>query len=309
MWAVPFSLAKHEVTGEPFVITTDGSFPSVSDDGTLLYVRGASSGMRQLVWVDRDGTIGDAVGPEQSGISAPALSPDGSRVAVMAQDGEVGNIWVYDVARGTRTRLTFGSATDWDPTWTPDGKEVVFWEGSTRALSRKAADGAGDSSRLMERDLVDSGVPSFSADGRWMVFWAKPSAQAQDVWALDLEGDGTAVPILESASIEDGPRISPDGRFLAYASDESGKREVYLTRFPSGEGKWQVSVNGGTFPVWSPVGGEMFYLDGTLVKQVDVTLDPSPRLGRPARCSTPPRRVCRFWAIAVSRSRATVGGF
>jgi serine/threonine-protein kinase len=237
--------------------------------------------MRQLAWVGRDGVAGETVGAAQPGVSAPALSPDGTRVVVMANEGEVGNIWVYDIERGTRTRLTFGTSRDWDPAWMPGGDEVAFWEGATRALSRTAADGSGETARLMARDLLDSGVPSFSSDGKWMAFWAKPTAQAQDIWVLDFEGDGDPVPLIETEFIEDTPRISPDDRFLAYASEESGRREVYLTRFPSGEGKWQVSANGGTFPVWSPVGGELFYLEGTVVKQVGVDLGSSPRLGTP----------------------------
>jgi len=124
-------------------------------------------------------------------------------------------------------------------------------------------------------------VPAFSPDGEEMVFWAKPSPQDQDVWVLPMEGDRTPAPLLATHFIEDNPRISPDGRFLAYVSDESGKREVFVTRFPSAEGKWQVSVDGGSFPVWSPDGGALFYLDSTRVKQVDVVTSPSLQLGTP----------------------------
>ncbi len=281
LWAVPFSLDKLEVTGEPFLITQDGSRPSVADDGTLLFVSGASGGLHQLVWVNRDGSIGESVGQPQTGIAAPALSPDGSLAAVMGTEGEIGNIWVYDIARATRTRLTFGNATDWDPAWTADGSKVVFWDGATRALSMKAADGTGEIVRLVERNFVDSGVPSISNDGKWMAFWVKPTVQQEDIWYMPLDGDRTPVPFRTSEFVEDNPRISPDGQFLAYASDESGRREVYLTRFPSGEGKWQVSVEGGTFPVWSPVGGELFYLDGTIIKQVDVVTGSTVQLGTP----------------------------
>jgi Tol biopolymer transport system component len=281
LWAVPFELGRLEVTGEPFLITQDGDQPSVANDGTLLYVSGAVSSLRQLVWVGRDGVIGEAMGQPQTGIAAPALSPDGSRVAIMGTEGDIGNIWVYDIARKTRTRLTFGNATDWDPAWTSDGTHVVFWDGTTRALSVKAADGTGEVVRLIEQNLVDSGVPSISNDGKWMVFWVKPTVQQEDIWYMALDGDRTPVPFVASEFVEDTPRISPDGTVLAYASEESGRREVYLTRFPSGEGKWQVSIDGGAFPVWSPVGGELFYLDGSMVKQVDVVTEPSVQLGTP----------------------------
>jgi len=281
LWAVPFSLAKREVTGESFLITADGALPTVANDGTLLYVSGAASGQYQLVWVDRNGTIGDAVSQPQTGIAAPALSPDGSHVAVMGREGEGANIWVYDIARKTRTRLTFGASMDWDPVWTVDGEQVVFWEGTTRALSMKAADGTGEVTRLIEQDLVDSGVPAFSPDGKWMVFWAKPTVGEEDVWMMPMEGDRKPVPLLASKFVEDTPRVSPDGGFLAYASEESGQREVFLTRFPSGEGKWQVSVDGGSFPVWSPAGGELFYLDGSVLKAVSVVTTPTLQLGTP----------------------------
>jgi len=244
-------------------------------------VRGTGSGLSRLVWVGRDGVIGEAVGQPQAGIAAPALSPDGMYVAVMGREDEIGNIWTYDIARKTRTRLTFGNAMDWDPVWTVDGQHVVYWDGTTRMLSIKSADGTGESVPLVEQNLVDSGVPAFSPDGKWLAFWAKPTAQEEDVWLMPMEGDRTAAPLLASRFIEDTPRISPDGGFLAYASNESGKREVFLTRFPSGEGKWQVSVDGGAFPVWSPAGGELFYLEGSVVMQVDVMTKPTLQLGNP----------------------------
>ena len=281
LWAVPFSLAGLEVTGEPFLITPQGTLPSVSDDGTLLYVNGAVTGLHQLVWVSRDGVIGESVGQPQTGIAAPALSPDGTRVAVMGQEGEIGNIWVYDIQRQTRTRLTFGNARDWDPAWTADGRHIIYWDGTTRALSMKAADGTGELVRLVEQNLPDSGVPSLSLDGKWMAFWVKPTVQEQDLWYMALDGDTTPKPIVATKYVEDNPRISPDGNYLAYTSDESGSPEIYLTRFPGGGGKWQVSVERGRFPVWSPVGGELFFLDGSAVKQVDVTTEPTMRLGTP----------------------------
>jgi len=283
LWAAPFSIDELRVTGEPFLITTNGVFPSVADDGTLLFVRNAGEGgvRSQLVWVDRDGTVGETVGPEMDGISAPAISPDGKRVAIMRPETEPGNIWIFDTELGARIRLTFGNAADWDPVWTPDGKSIVFWEGTTRVLSRISADGSGRAERLVKPDLLDSGLPSISPDGRWMAFWARTGTLEQDVLAVDLEGDGTPVPVVASAAIESFPRVSPDGNYLAYVSNESGRSEVYLTRFPSGEGKWQVSIQGGAFPVWSPAGDELFYFEGTVLQAVKGRLAGVPRFGEP----------------------------
>jgi Tol biopolymer transport system component len=215
------------------------------------------------------------------GIAAPALSPDGKRVAIMRPEAEPGNIWIFDVESGARSRLTFGSPSDWDPVWTADGKDIVFWQGSTRALVRIPADGSGQAERLVKPELLDSGVPSMSPDGKWMAFWARTGPLAQDVVAVELDGDGTPVPVVASAAIEDSPRISPDGRYLAYSSNESGRSEIYLTRFPSGEGKWQISPQGGAFPLWSPAGDELFYLEGNVLKAVSVALADVPRFGEP----------------------------
>lgn len=165
--------------------------------------------------------------------------------------------------------------------WTADGENVVFWQGSTRALARIPADGSGQAERLVKPEFLDSGVPSISPDGKWMAFWARTGPLAQDVVAVDLAGDGTPVPVVASPAIENFPRISPDGRYLAYTSNESGRFEIYLTRFPSGEGKWQISTQGGGFPAWSPVGDELFYLEGGVLEAVKVTLADVPRFGEP----------------------------
>jgi len=283
LWAAPFSLASLEVTGEPFLITKNGIFPTVADDGTLLFVRNAGEGgvRSQLVWVARDGTVGESVGPEMDGISSPALSPDGKRVAIMRPEVEPGNIWVFDVDGDSRSRLTFGSPTDWDPVWSADGKSIVFWQGSTRVLARIPADGSGQAERIVKPELLDSGVPSMSPDGKWMAFWARPEPLVQDLMAVDLTGDGTPVPVVASPAIENHPSISPDNRYLAYVSNESGRFEVYVTRFPSGEGKWQISTQGGLQPKWSPSGGELFYVRGSVLCSVKITLADVPSFNEP----------------------------
>ena len=283
LWAVPFDLKRLETTGEPFLLEQDADFPSIARDGSLLYVRGATTGLQQLVWISRDGAVEGTMGQPQTRMDSPAISPDGERIAVMAQENENWDIWIHDVTRSTRTRLTFTSAMDWDPAWTADGSRVIFWEGTTRAISWKAADGTGEVERLVDPNLSDSGVPSITSDGSQMVFWARPNQNVDDIWSMPLSGERTPVPLIQSPAREDHPRISPDGSFMAYVSNESGRNEVYLTRFPGGEGKWQVSVTGGTIPRWSPSGDRLFYVElpAANVMEVDVSLTPAVRMSTP----------------------------
>ena len=281
LWAVPFSLERLETTGEPFLVDPEGALPSATSGSSLLYVRGAGAGLRQLVWVTREGVVEETVGQPQNSIAAPVLSPDGGRVVVMGRENENWDIWIHDVRRGTRTRLTFGSKSDWDPTWTPDGRNIVYWDGESRALTMQVADGTGESVALVSEDFPDSGVPSISPDGKQMIFWVKPEAGREDLRILALDGDGVSKPFLDSPAVEDYPRISPDGNYLTYTSDESGRAEVYLTRFPGGEGKWQVSVDGGAIPVWDRRGDRIYYREKDSIMEVEIDTEPAVQLGSP----------------------------
>ena len=280
IWALPFTLATHEVAGDPFLVHQDGSQPSIADDGTMAYVRGVGTAQQHLVWVSREGVVGEAVGQPMTSITKPALSPDETRVAVMGLKNEYRNIWVLDLVRGTPTRLTFNSVNDWDPAWSADSHSIIYWDGATRVISRIDADGGGKAEPLDETIYLDSGVPSLTPDGKHMAFWVK-NREGEDIWIMPLDGEKKARPFLESRFLESDVELSPDGKFAAYISNESGREEVYLTRFPGGEGKWQVSANGGVDPIWSPAGGDLFYLEGTLMKVVSVTLDDSVNLGPP----------------------------
>ncbi len=280
LWAVPFSLAALRTTGDPFLLTSDGSYPSVAADGSLLYIRGAETGQHQLVWLDRAGNITESIGQPQTRIASPVISPDGGRIAVMAQEQENWDIWIHDLARSTRTRLTFTPGMDWDPSWMPDGSGVVYWDGQSRAISMKPADGAGEAVRLVTEDLPDSGDQSIAPDGLSMAFWAR-GGSFEDIWVMPLEGERTPRPLIATPAKEESPRISPDGDLLAYVSDESGRDEIFLTRFPTAEGKWQVSSSGGIVPRWGPQGDRIFYLEGTRMMEVEVVTRPSVRLGTP----------------------------
>ena len=281
LWAVPFSLSRLEVTGEPFLVARDGSLPSAAPDGSLLYAWNASDPERQLTWLDREGNEIGTLGPVQSNLQSPAISPDGGRVAVMAQEGDARNIWVQDVERGTRMRLTFTTAADWDPAWSAEGDSVLFWEGKTRSVSMKPADGTGSVERLVAQDFLDSGLPSIAPGGGTLVFWVRNIDTKGDIYIMPLEGERTPAAFIRTPFYEDDPVLSPDGALLAYISEESGRREIYLTRFPSAEGKWQISVNGGASPRWDPRGGRLYYLQGNELMEVQVSTGLPIQLGTP----------------------------
>ncbi len=281
LWAVPVSLDRMEATGEPTPIDAEGDFPSVASNGTLLYSRGSSQGNDEMVWVTLEGKIEGTLGLRQRQIRKLAISPDGARVAVMGLDGDNWDIWVHDVSGATRTRLTFNPAQDWDPVWLPDGSTVIFWEGNTRVLSRVRADGSGAVERVVPEDFPDSGDPTISRDGRMLLFWVKLPASPGDLWYMPLAGERKSIPLVTSPPIERYPSFSPDGRSFAYVSNETSREEVYIKRFPDGEGKWQVSTQGGFDPRWNSRGDRLYFMSADAVMEVEVSTQPAVRTGTP----------------------------
>jgi len=218
---------------------------------------------------------------------ASRLSPDGGRVAVEIT-GTENDIWVYDTARNTLTRLTF-EGNNQQAQWTPDGKRVTFR--SDRAgpfnLFWKLADGTGAVERLTTSEFRQN-PGSWSPDGQFLAFHQQPSvgssATNRDIWILPLEGERKPQAILQTQFNELAPVFSPDGRWLAYVSDESGRSEIYVRPFPKvEEGKWQISTDGGVEPRWAPNGRELFYRtasDGQMMV-VDITTGPTFGAGTP----------------------------
>jgi eukaryotic-like serine/threonine-protein kinase len=274
IWALPFSLSRLEVSGEPFLVAPDGNFPSVSGEGTLVYVQGGSSGPQQLVWVDRKGEVVGTIGQPQPDIIFTSLSPDGGRIAVASHEGDNWDIWTHDVTRGTKTRLTFEKGSDFDPSWTPSGDRVIYQEEG--AVWIRPADGTGQ-----PRNLVPGTGGAVSPDGKWLIYEGRDEKGRTDLWLKPLDSDAAPRPFLQSPAVESAPRISPDGLYVAYMSDESGTTEVYLKRFPSGEGKWQVSVRGGVRPIWSRKGDEIIYRNEDTLVSVPVKTTPALQLGTP----------------------------
>jgi eukaryotic-like serine/threonine-protein kinase len=278
VWALPFSLAKHEVTGEPFLVAADADVPSVSNDGTLVHATGAVSRQTRMFWVDRTGKTIAPIGPAQEQWPFPQLSPDGRYVAIVGKENEVDDVWIHDAERGTRSRLSATNVGYSIEAWSPDAKTLLYNEGNAVPLTMKIknVDGSGEA-----RVLHSGYAAAYSADGRYILFADFDKKNNWDLWYVDTAGDAAPKPLVNSPAIEGWPRLSPDGKYFAYGSDESGADEIYLKRFPQGEGRWQVTVGGGNWARFSPRGDRIYYVKGDAIMEVDVALGPEPRLGTP----------------------------
>jgi Tol biopolymer transport system component len=267
--AQPFDAAALRTTGDPFPIaeqvdyvapSIQGQF-AVSQTGVLAFYTGNGGINGQLTWVSRDGKSLGTVGPPGL-ITSLAISPDAGTVAVSRVDLQSGfnALWLHDLAHGTDSRFTFGSSDDW-PVWSRDGSQILYT--SNRAgkwsLWQKPASGTGNAELLYERPLLTAAT-DWSRDGRFVIFQTPDPTTGFHIWVLPLSGDRKPYPFLQSQSNEVLGKLSPDGRWLAYQSNETGSSEIYVQAFPGKEGKWPVSVKGGTFPIWSRDGKELFYI-------------------------------------------------
>jgi len=239
---------------------------SASETGVLAYWTGSGGPTSQITWVTRDGTAQGQVGA-QGGYTAVALAPDERQIAVSRVEGAQSAIWVLGVTRETATKITFDPVS-LSPVWSPDGTALAY--GSVRDgppnVFRKAANGSGQDVLLFKSDR--STVPSDWCGGDGAVLVNARDATTQfDIWSVQPAGDHKAVAVLRTPFNEFGARCSPDARWMAYASDESGRPEVYVTSFPGAEGKYPISTGGGTQPRWRSDGTELFYIapDGMLM--------------------------------------------
>ncbi|HEY4579631.1 MAG TPA: protein kinase [Candidatus Acidoferrales bacterium] len=286
LMAVPFDPDRLEITGAAVPVveglqqsTTGEAKYSISATGSLIYVSGGTGqgAQRRLVWVSRNGAEQPLAAPARN-YQQPRLSPDGRRVAVQIDEREA-QIWLYDLARETTTRLTFEGNRSETPLWTPDGKRVVFYstKEGPQNLFWQMADGTGGLERLITSEY--NHVPmSWSPDGRLLAF--TQITAGRDIWVLRLD-DRKAEPFLRTPFIEGAAQFSSDGRWLAYVSDESGRPEIYVQPYPGPGGKWQISTDGGTEPMWNRNGRELFYRSGNKMMSVEVTTQPAFSAGRP----------------------------
>jgi len=287
LMAATFDLARLEVTGDsiPLLQEVRHGSPgqvdySFSSNGTLVYVpdTGDTSAKRTLVWVNRQGLATPLIEDRQA-YRRPRLSPDGQRVAVAVQSAANQDIWIYDIGPGTRMRLTV-EGNNFSPVWTPDGNRVTFAadRDGTRHLYWKPADGSGQAEPLLSMNSENRPIPtSWSPDGESLAFY--DSSGARDIWVLPREGDAST--FVATAFDERSPMFSPDGRWLAYVSDESGRDEIYVQPYPGPGGKWPISTEGGTEPRWSADGHELFYRLGDKLMIVEVQSEPAFTSGRP----------------------------
>jgi serine/threonine-protein kinase len=297
LMAAPFDAKRLEVKG-PAVPVVEGVLESLNTGnaqyaisagtGSLAYVSGGVQGAQnRLVWVSRNGMEQPVAAPARSYVF-PRLSPDGKRVAAAVSEQET-QIWTYDLGREALTRMTFEGNLNFNPQWTPDGKRIAFY--SNRAgpinLFWQMADGSGGVERLTTSEFINSPA-SFSPDGRLLAYVEITPTTDYDIWVLRLSDASAdsgqsrkAQLFLRTPFTETAPRFSPDGRWLAYASNESGKFEIYVQPYPGPGGKWQISTEGGMEPVWNPKGGELFYRNGNKMMVVDVETKSGFSVGKP----------------------------
>jgi serine/threonine-protein kinase len=280
---------------------TPSAFVGLSQTGTLVYLPGtASTSSTRLVRMTREGKA--VVLSEVTGMAwFPRFSPDGTHVAYgVSDDGSLGgssDLWVIDVARGARTRITFAGNNRFYPIWTRDGARLTFGDATANAnhVMWAPADGSGKAEVLM--DTGPRRFPSsWSPDGRTLAFYVGPagtSTNSRDLWLLHLDGDKrTTAPFVETPFEERGAIFSPNGHWVAYVSNKSGMNDIYARPYPGPGGEVTISVGGGQEPVWAPSGREMFYRhDGKLVAVSIAESGSSLTVGSPATVFTDPYRL------------------
>jgi Tol biopolymer transport system component len=263
LMAQPFDANNLELTGEAVPVAeqvgaynTFTSAFSTSTTGVLAYSAGL--GERQVAWFDRLGRVVERIGSPLP-VQDLALSPDGKRAAVQ---WAANDIWVVDLVRaGVPSRLTFTQSVEDLPVWSPDGSRILFnsTEGGNTDIYWKASSGAGNEEAIAKSGTVKRPT-DWSHDGRFILYDNEESASRSDLWVLPITGDKKPIPFLRTPFAEQQGRMSPDGKWIAYISDESGREEVYVQTFPASGGKWQVSTSGGVTPRWRRDGRELFYL-------------------------------------------------
>ncbi|HVG24747.1 MAG TPA: protein kinase, partial [Thermoanaerobaculia bacterium] len=273
-----FDLDALALEGEPRVIADDvryekGFFRAifdVSNEGTLVLVRGATQSISELVWFDRSGKRLGTVG-EPDDFFDVRISPDGNQALVAV--GDPADLWAYDLRRNVRTRITFGAFNEQTPVYAPDGKSVLYANDASTlydTFRRSLTAGSAEAPFIAEKGLNEY---PWDWGGGYVVYEREDLARAttlSDLWAMP-ENGGKPFPVVETPALDSGARISPDGRWLAYTSLESGRAEVYVTTFPRPTGKWQVSQGGGGSPTWRGDGREIYYIDTDGILAVPVS--------------------------------------
>ncbi len=284
--ALPLNLDQMTATGPPVPVVNGIPSPStvspapfaLSDTGVLAYIAEAADHKDILLRVDRNGTA-EPLSDELDSLAAPRLSPDGKHVSLTVSAGSRSDIWIRDLERGTSTRFTF-QGNNTDAVWSPDGKRLVFASDrkGTFNLFLKDAEGTGEAEQLTESEYPQFPT-SWTPDGQAVVFMQPQPSRRYDLYLLSLEGDRKSQPLLGTTFTERLGILSPDGKWLAYVSNESGPG-VYVRAFPGPGSKWRISTEGGTAPLWSPKGLELFYRQENKMMVVPFVAGTEPRPGK-----------------------------
>jgi serine/threonine protein kinase len=305
LFAQPFDPSRLELSGEAVPVAdqvasfqlANAALFSVSENGNLAYRVGGGGGggrINQLTWFDAEGKATGNLG-DAAIFDDMAISPDGVQVAVTQYEASLGtsNIWVMDTARGTSAPLTFDRGRSDYAAWSPDGKSIVF--ASNRSghfdLYEKSADGSGEERLLLKSDQ-DKQPSGWSRDGRFLLYTSVDAKTSGDVWVLPMEGDRKPFPFLQTEFNEGQAKFSPDSKWIAYVSNESGRNQVWVRPFTpnqndgsAGGGKWLVSRGAGAAPYWRSDGKELFFADNEVLAEmaVDITTDKTFQPGVPHR--------------------------
>lgn len=294
LWAAPFDLDRLELTAEPApvvegILDVTGSVVqdahvALDRRGSLVYLPAASvTNEARLAQLDATGREVGSIGTTST-FRRPRLSPDGTLLAVDDHAaGEDHDVWVYDVARGARTRLT-SDGHNAAPLWTPDGLRIAYESTADgpRNLYWRLADGSGPAERLQQAEYPQYPT-SWSPDGRLLFYTEEHPVTGRDIWTLALDEARARTPLSTSGFDEHSATISPDGRSLAYVSNESGREEVYVQPFPEPGRRWLVSIEGGRDPVWSDSGDALYFWNDNWLMRADVDASDPLRLSRPER--------------------------
>ncbi len=269
LFAQAFDSKKQELSGNPFPVAEQVAYDLITyapgfsvSQGIIAYRTRSPSGARQLTWLDRSGkSVGTVGDPDTASLADVELSPDGKRVAVDRTVKGNTDIWLIDAARGVPTRFTFDAAIDFRPVWSPDGSRVVFNSDRTgaRNLYWKLSSGSGADELLLESDQTKA-PNDWSPDGRFLLFRIIALQTGFDLWVLPISGDRKPFPFMTTPFEERDGQFSPDGKWIAYQSNESGRFEIYIQPFPGPGEKFQISSNGGAQPRWNKNGKEIFYV-------------------------------------------------
>jgi len=284
VWAVRYSVASRKAEGAPFPAEFGAQYPSVTESGAMVFYQGDRESLFDLLWISRDGSWEAVPGGPFQGLADPAVSPDGRRIAYSGVKDDNRDIWVLDLERGTRTRLTSGGSNDFIPRWSADGRTVFYrvWIPGKDELWRVPADGT-SGPRFV---TVASTMAPLPGDRSIVISAERGERRDGDLYLLSLDEGAEPVPLVQTDFDEEYPAVSPNGRWLAYSSVESGEPEIYVRRLPEGGQKQQASVGGGGNPMWGTRGEALYYWQGDALMEVAVKEGEFLELRRPRRIFT-----------------------